>query len=166
MGLFDADKNAAGAGSVQYEMKRAQRNNLRDVVVCLVIVAVVLVLRLRFGGPVISVSPEENGLLVVAADGTEHLLEFEKLESVELCHDLAQFHRGDQLSGETGRSVASGRFRNEEFGEYELHVMEELHDYVVARDSAGVLVFNYESDETTETLYTYLFENLSDGKAA
>lgn len=160
------DDYQGGGSSIRKELDRTRRSSLWNVILCMVVAAVVLVLRLHWGGPTVTVLPEENGLTVVAADGTVHTLDFSRLTSVELCHDLAQFDRGEQLNGESGRSVTSGRFRNAQFDEYELHVMEELQSYVVARDSAGVLVFNYESDETTESLYTYLFENLSDGKTA
>lgn len=169
MGRFE--NNGAQEGnvspSVQYEMKRAKRTGWRDVIICLVIIVVALLYQESRGdrdtrAVSLRLTEEETYMTVVGADGTEHVLVFSQLESVELFTGLSDFDRGEQLSGETAKTVTSGRFRNDAYGEYALHVMNKLHNYIVVRGADGVLVFNYEADETTEVLYDYINEKLPD----
>lgn len=164
MGHFENADVTGGGTSVQYEMKRAKRIVVRDLIICAVIVVVVLLFQNSHNNGAISVllSEDDTQLAVVGVDGTEHVLVYSELESVELLSGLSDFVRGEQLSGETRETITSGRFRNDAYGEYELHVTNKLDNYIVARGADGVLVFNYEANETTEVLYDYINENLSD----
>lgn len=163
MGRFEDTGAPLGNASVQYELKRAGRIGLRDTIICLVIIVVVLLFRIGRGGQTVSLfwSEDNTQLTVTGVDGTEHMLVFSELESVELHHGLADFDRGEQCSGEMTKTVTSGRFRNDAYGEYELHVMNDLDHYIVARGSDGVLVFNYEADGTTDGVYEFIRESLS-----
>ena len=148
--------------SVQYELKRARQNRWRDVIICLILIAAALLIQELRDKRTISLRLSQDGtqLTVVGADAAEHVLSFSRLESVELLSGLQELDRGEQLGGETTKTLTSGRFRSEAYGEYELHVMNKLHDYIVARGADGTLVFNYESDETTRAVYQYICEKL------
>ena len=63
-----------------------------------------------------------------------------------------------QLSGEENWLCVSGTFRNDEYGEYQLHVMKKGKKFIVVHSDEGVLAFSFESDETTESLYEYFIE--------
>lgn len=169
MGRFEntGAQEGSGSPSVQYEMRRAKRTGWRDVIICLVIIVAALLFQESRGARdtrtvSLRLSEEETHMTVVGIDGTEHVLVFSQLESVELFTGLEEFDRGEQLSGETAKTVTSGQFRNDAYGEYELHVMNKLDNYIVARGADGVLVFNYEADETTKGIYEYINENLPD----
>ena len=163
MGRFENTGAQAGNGSVQQEMKRARRTGWRDVIICLVIIVVALLIQESRDPRAISLrlSPDEEKLTVLGPDAAEHALVFADVESVELFTGLQELDRGEQLSGESTKTLTSGRFRSDAFGEYELHVMNKLHNYIVARGADGTLVFNFESDETTKVIYDYICEHIS-----
>lgn len=162
MGHFENAGAQESGPSVQQEMKRAKRTGWRDVIICLIIIVVALLYQESRDtrGISLRLSTEETQVTVVGVDGTEHTLVFSQLESVELFTELEEFDRGEQLSGEATKTLTSGQFRNDAYGEYALHVMNKLHNYVVARGADGVLVFNFESDESTKAIYDYICEKL------
>ena len=167
MGLIETDGTQKGSAPVQKEAKRARRGGWRDVIICLIIIiAALLYQESRAGRNVqaigVRLSQEETELTVVGADAAAHVLVFSALESVELFPDLENLDRGEQLDGEDTKTVTSGRFRNAAYGEYALHVMNKLHNYILTRGPDGTLVFNFESDETTKAVYDYICEHLPD----
>ena len=159
MGLFNKlSEQPPSETTVQYEMKRNKRFAWRDVVVCLLIVGVFLLVRGKLGlGNTggLSIDLEETRCGITDLEGTTHYFTYDDAESIELCDGLKSFDRGELLSGTENSRVCSGTFRNAEFGDYQLHVQLKLSKYIVVHDAGGVLVFNLESDQTTEQLLDY-----------
>ena len=164
MGFFD-NKNTdemQESVSVEKELRRAKMFGWRDVVICLLIVGFFLLTKNTFRGysayggfsPVL----EETQFGIVGLDGETHSFVYAEAESIELRDDLKTFDKGEKVSGEETRRACSGVYRNAEFGEYQLHVLSKLKNYIVVRNADGVLVFNIEADETTKALYDYFME--------
>ena len=164
MGFFDRQntEETQESVSVERELKRNKMIGWRDVIICLLIVGFFLLTKNSFKGfsgyggfsPVL----EETQFGIVGLDGETHTFVYAEADSIELRSDLKTFQKGQKISGEETRRACSGVYRNEEFGEYQLHVLSKLNNYIVVRDADGVLVFNIEADETTKALYDYFME--------
>jgi len=158
-GKFGSSSGGENA-TVEYEMKRSRNTGIRDVIICAIIILAVLFYRestdTREIGPVLG----ETQFSVVAMDGEEHTFVYAETESIELLDNLEEFDRGTMISGNESRRCVSGTFQNEAFGEYELHTLTKLDNYIVVKSSNGVLVFNIESDETTAALYDFFRERI------
>lgn len=167
MGFFDKmnEDRPPEATTVQQEMKRNKFFGWRDVVVCLLIVGVFLIFRdktgsfLGLGGAGLEPVLEETRFGITDTEGKTHFFGYAEAESIELFSDLKSFDKGEQVDGTATRSLCSGTWRNSAFGEYQLHVQTKLKNYIVVHDAGGVLVFNFESDETTRSLYDYFMEH-------
>ncbi len=158
---------APEATSVEQEMKRNRFFGWRDVIVCLLIVGFFLLtkngLGLGLGGygglaPVL----EETRFGVTGMDGTTHFFTYSEVESIELRSDLSNFlqnEKGTLVEGKDQKRVCSGLFHNDAFGDYQLHVQTQLHNFIIVHAPDGVLVFALESDETTQSLYEHFIES-------
>ena len=164
MGLFNkGTQPPPEATSVSYELKRMKMFGWRDVIVCLLIVAVFLLTKDKFGfglgsyGGLVPIL-EETRFGITDLAGEDHFFSYKDADSIEMFSDLKSFDKGELVEGTEKRGVISGTYRNSEFGEYQLHVQTKLNNYIVVHDASGVLVFNVESDETTSQLYDVFIE--------
>ncbi len=176
MGFFDRrteGEQIPETTTVEQELKRSKFFGWRDVVVCLLIVGVFMLIRdtefgknlgknvLGLGGydgldPVL----EEKQLGITGLDGGTHTFVYAEWE-LELRDNLKEYlasEKGELVAGEETKRVCSGTYRNDAFGEYQLHVQIKLSNYIVVHDKNGVLVFNLESNDTTKELYNYIME--------
>lgn len=163
MGFFQKTPERPPEGtSIYEEIKRNKRFAWRDVIICLLIVGFFLLTKNSLGlglGNYGGLAPvlEETRFGITDLDGTTHFFNYDDSD-IEMRSGLKDFDKGEQLDGKTNRQVCSGTYRNSEFGEYQLHAQMKLDKYIVVRNSDGILVFNIESDETTQTLYDYFIE--------
>ena len=146
------------ATSVQQELKRSKAAGWRDVVICVIIILGFLLYKEVRGEETTAVTPRlgETEFTLIALDGTEHRFVYDELDSIELHDDLQSFDRGTLVRGNEAKRCVSGRYTNDAFGEYELHIMTKLNEYLIVKNADGVMVFNIESDETTQALYDYI----------
>ena len=167
MGFFNRAVQEPPEGySVEQEIKRSRFFGWRDVVICLLIVGVFLLFRntslgQRFGNygglsPVL----EETQFGITGLDGVTHTFVYadSDIELYEGLKDFLATQKGELVEGQETRQVLSGTYRNDAFGEYQLHVQTKLSSYIVVRNADGVLVFNLESNDTTQELYRYFME--------
>jgi len=166
MGFFNkTDGEMQESVSVERELKRAKMFGWRDVIICLLIVGFFLLTKNTFKGfsgyggfsPVL----EETQFGIVGLDGETHTFVYAEADSIELRSDLKTFDKGVKVSGDETRRACSGVYRNAEFGDYQLHILSNLKNYIVVHNADGVLVFNIESDDTTKALYEYFMEQLN-----
>ena len=167
MGFFDrAEERPPEGTSVEREIRRSRFFGWRDVVVCLLTVGVFLLVRNTGWGQTLGsyggLSPvlEEKQFGIIGLDGVTHTFVYAESE-IELHDDLKDFlakEKGELLEGNETRQTYSGTYRNAAFGEYQLHVQVKLKYYMIVRNADGVLVFNLESNETTQELYRYFME--------
>ena len=156
--------------TVQQELKRSRFFGWRDIVVCLLIVGVFLLskdfLKDRFGytfgdaydglRPVL----EETQFGITGLDGVTHTFVYAESDITlhEGLKDYLKTDKGELVEGEETKKTLSGLYRNDAFGEYQLHVQTKLDRYILVKNADGVLVFNLESNDTTTELYNYMME--------
>ncbi len=164
MGLFDRREPQnmyMDSDSIAEELKRSSAHHTRDILFCLLIIILVIVFKDALGigrGITIDSSEIETQVGVIDAAGNVHTVVYSDIRSITLRSDLKEFKQGEMISGEETWNIRSGTFRNSEFGEYELHVMHRLHNFIVVETDEGILAFNLESDKTTKSLYEYILE--------
>ena len=171
MDYFDRDQQEQDVvTTVQEELKRSRFFGWRDVIVCVVVIAVLLLSRdflaerlgFTFGDSYDGLKPvlEETQFGITGLDGMTHT--FVYAESDITLHDglkgFLKTDKGETVEAEETKRVCSGVYRNAEFGEYQLHVQTRLDMYILVRNADGVLIFNLESNDTTRELYDYFLE--------
>lgn len=109
-----------------------------------------------------------SGAVTAQVDGTNRMLgvlgtygnacfiSMDEIDAFWLTDDL---DAGTLVEGEETKNTSSGRYRNDEFGEYTLHVYTDQAPYIVIRYADGeVLVFNQGRARLTEGIYEDLQE--------
>ena len=172
MGFFDRrpeGDQVPETTTVEQELKRSKFFGWRDVIVCLLIVGVFMLIRdTEFGKNVLGLGGydglapvlEEKQFGITGLDGVTHTFVYaeSELELRDGLKDYLASEKGELVAGEETKRVCSGTYRNDAFGEYQLHVQTKLSNYIVVHDKNGVLVFNLESNDTTKELYNYITE--------
>ena len=93
--------------------------------------------------------------------GTYGSAEFVPLDEIEEFRLTETMDFGSRIEGEETKNTMSGRYSNEEFGEYLLHVYPEKEPYLVVRYSQGkTLVFNLGGERLTKSIFKDLEEAL------
>lgn len=75
---------------------------------------------------------------------------YDEIESVEL---QKNFDYGIPVDGTDEKKEKSGIWKNAMFGEYQLCVNTAIDTCIILHMTSGVLVMNYESEKSTESLY-------------
>ena len=115
--------------------------------------AVVILILSRFMGSerVVGVTVESDGLSFETDSGYASQLKWDEIQSLELRESLSY---GTLVEGVDGSREKSGIWNSEEFGEYELFSNAKLNRCIVCRRETGqVIAFNFESEESTKSLY-------------
>lgn len=171
MGLLD--RNTAQqpeVTTVEQELKRSRAFGWRDVIVCLAIVGVFLLSKdylkenfgFSFGDSYDGLAPvlEETRFGITGLDGETHT--FVYTESDITLHDglkgFLESEKGEMVEAQETRKVCSGVYHNALYGDYQLHVQIRLSKYILVKNADGVIVFNLESDDTTQELYNYMMQ--------
>ena len=102
----------------------------------------------------------DGGLLgVVSTYGNACFIELDEIDEFWLAEELDV---GIVVEGEQTDNTCSGRYRNEEFGEYTFHVYFDRAPYIVVRYGDGeTLVFNQGKERQTNMIYEDLQEACS-----
>lgn len=157
---FQKQQNDSEATPVNRELNRNIDLIRRNTAVFAIVVVVFLLVKLARGSEEILPVLSDTAFGVTAADGVTYSFRYEDMESVELCSDLASFDRGTKISGTETRLCWSGTYENSAYGEYQLHVMPRIRNYIIVQTAKETFVFNIESDDTTAILYDTIREEL------
>ena len=96
---------------------------------------------LNFDGNTITVSAPENFVCSVP---------FENISDIEF---IEEFDTGTMVNGSKNRKFAWGTWENETLGQYTLCASPKIESAIAVKEANGnILVFNYESNETTASL--------------
>ena len=167
MGIFGSNGmgNKNGSPSVEQEMKRSKVKGWVDVVLCIVIVVVVLLYRESTGSLRPKIAFYQNCITVSCTEEDSRNIVYDTFESVEMFEDFSVFDKGELVRGTDVHSGCSGVFRNAEFGEYYLCVTPKFEKFIIVHQPDCVIVFNYESEDSTEDVYRFLQQMLDDRQA-
>jgi len=93
---------------------------------------------------------------VIGSYGSATFVSLDDIDEFWLADDL---DAGTMVEGEEKKNTSSGRYRNDEFGEYTLHVYTDQAPYIVVRYGDGeTLVFNQGRARLTDGIYEDLQE--------
>lgn len=93
---------------------------------------------------------------VLGTYGNASFISLDEIDEFWLTDDL---DAGTLIEGEEKKNTSSGRYRNDEFGEYTLHVYTDEAPYIVVRYGDGeILVFNQGRERLTDGIYEDLQE--------
>lgn len=141
-------------------MNEAAKNDRKKAWISWIIwLGVILVLANVMGtGTVDSTTMDAEGLYFESASGYTSAVKWVDIESVEVrsCPDF-----GTLVEGTDDAPEKSGVWKNDVFGEYELFVSTKIENCIVCitKDSRTV-VFNFESAESTVSLYEAILKQL------
>ena len=122
--------------------------------------AVVILILSRFMGSekVVGVTVESDGLSFETDSGYASQLKWDEIQSLELRESLSY---GTLVEGADDGREKSGIWNSEEFGEYELFSNAKLNRCIVCRRENGqVIAFNFESEESTKSLYDAIWAGI------
>lgn len=141
------------------EVQRFVNTNRRYFVLSMLVVVAIAIFNGVRGQQTLMPLLEETQFSIVDLDGNTHSFSYADAELIELRNDFQSFDRGEKLEGTETRRCYSGTYQNEEFGEYQLHAMANLDEYIVVHLPQEVLVLSYGSNETTRMLYQSFTED-------
>lgn len=141
------------------EVQRFMNTNRRYLVLSMLVIVAVAIFNGVRGQRTLMPLLEETQFSIVDLDGNTHSFSYADAELIELRNDFQSFDRGEKLEGTETRRCYSGTYQNEEFGEYQLHAMANLDEYIVVHLPKEVLVLSYGSNETTRMLYQSFTED-------
>lgn len=99
----------------------------------------------------------DDSLTLSSASGYEVTIRYDRVESVEL---RDSFDFGMLIDGIDAKKEKSGAWRNDEFGDYRLCVDARISSVIVLTGDDSVMVVNYGSEKSTESLYDALLRRL------
>jgi hypothetical protein len=76
------------------------------------------------------------------------------------------FERGQCVSGAGTKTYSYGTWTNDKFGDYSLCIQNKVRHCIIVETSYGVTVFNFESNNATDSFYTALIKLLQSHAAA
>lgn len=123
------------------------------------IVVILILSRSMSGEQKVAVTVEADGLSFQTESGYTSELKWDDISAIELREELSY---GTLVEGTDNSKEKSGIWNNAAFGEYELIANAKVASCIVCFTETGrILVFNYESEESTSSLLTAIQEKLA-----
>lgn len=123
------------------------------------LVVILILARTMKGEKIVGVTVESDGLSFETDSGYAAQLKWDDIKSLEI---REKFSYGTLVEGVDGKKEKSGIWSSEEFGEYELFSNAKLECCIICqRESGPVIVFNFESEESTQSLYEAIVKELN-----
>ena len=131
-----------------------------NLIIVLALIAIVMIRSIRGGGSDVDFALSEDRLSISGPGEFTVSVEFSDVSSIAFRDSLDQ---GVCIDGGSEGSYTYGIWENEEFGQYALHVLTKVNAYIVLTEVDGdVIVFNIESDKTTEAFSESLTKHLQE----
>ena len=141
-------------------MKDAKKAFWVNLAIVLVLIAVVTIRSLVNGGSDVNFTLEADGLSLSGPGEFTVSVDFKDLTSIEFRDSLGL---GDCVTGGSESGYTYGIWKNEEFGEYTLHVLTKVEAYMILTETNGsIVVLNIENAKTTEAFSQNLTEHLQE----
>ncbi len=93
---------------------------------------------------------DDNSITVSAPKDFVYIVPFENISDIEL---IEEFDSGIMVNGNKNRNFLWGIWENDTLGQYTLCAYKKINNAIIVKETNGnILVFNYESEETTASL--------------
>lgn len=146
-----------GERMIQKEKKENKRKVWLSWIVWIVVILILS--RSLSGEQKVAVTVEADGLSFQTESGYTSELKWDDISTIELREGFAY---GTLAEGTDNSKEKSGIWYNETFGEYELIANAKVANCIVCFTESGrVMVFNYESEESTRSLLTAIQEKIA-----
>lgn len=142
-------------------MQKENKESKRKVWLSWVVWILIILILSRFmsGEQKVSAAVAEDGLSFKTESGYASELKWDEISAIELQENFAW---GTLVEGTDNSKEKSGTWRSDALGEYELIANAKVADCIVCfLDSGRIMVFNFESAESTESLFTAIQEKLA-----
>ncbi len=104
-----------------------------------------------FGRNTLLLSLDNDAVTLSGPENSAYSVPFSSIASMELRED---FDPGEPVDGGTKNHIRYGLWHNAEFGDYQLFASGRIDTVIVLQAAGGeVLVYNYESEQTTRSHY-------------
>ena len=125
----------------------------------ILIILAALFLFWHFTPPSANLSFEGETLSVADGDIVDVSIPFAEIQAISL---IGMLERGEMVRGTSTRHIARGIWENDTYGEYTLCINERIDCCLVIQADGQTLVYNYESSETMQGIYSMLVQALCD----
>lgn len=135
---------------------------LKNIIWLVVVLVAFTIFSTARGGTSTHLDFGEDKLTITAPENYTYDVEYDEIQNIEF---VDEFEPGIMVSGGETRKYQWGTWKNELWGEYTLCVSKQIDNALLISHSDGeLLVLNYESDKTTETLLDLFTDLLADHK--
>lgn len=124
-----------------------------NMIIAVAVILVALVVSIVNPADSVKFVIEENVLCINGPDEFSYSVPMEQVRKYELVKDLDY-----AVVGEKEKGVVCGTYSNEELGEHVQCLYTAIPVCIAVHSPDGVILFNVESEETTERLYQALLE--------
>lgn len=131
----------------------------RNWIFILILIVCVTVFYGMKGSETVNFAFEEDGVTLTGPKDAPFsvTIDYDDISSVS---EITELDAGDKLTGVDTDRCRFGTWKNETWGEYTLCIIPKCADYIVFETADGVVVCNYENEDSTQHLYTAILELL------
>lgn len=146
------------------KMSAAQRRNGRNVLIIAIILVGVTAFSLFHGGEAMELGFEDDKMTITDPEGAPFVvtISYRDIRSVSERSPADALELGACQEGLDTSRCRFGTWSNDAYGDYTLCASPRVSSYIVLETAPGVVVFNYESDDSTHHLYLALVDLLRD----
>lgn len=113
----------------------------------------IAILGIMFLCPLGQVKTNQKDFTIKSAFTINVTIKYSEITDIDLVNEIDE---GEMVTGLNIRKYKSGSFINDEFGNYTLCIRNNLTKFIIVEYDDKILVFNYNNDEETISLYDEL----------
>lgn len=130
-----------------------------SILFCIAVIIIFLLFFRNNLNETVYVEPQADALFLSSYKGDELSISYKDITSVELTDS---FDFGTMQHGTDNFRTRCGTWSNKTLGSYHLFTLNKAVDYIILTTDTSTVVFNYESTDVTESLYTALKDLLEE----
>lgn len=124
-----------------------------NAVLFVVLIAVILIAFQEDDSAGVHFDFQKDAMVLSSTENMEITIPYDSVQKIEL---LSSLEYGTRLSGTESTEKKSGLWKNASYEEYYLLAAPGISHYIAVQTEDIIVVFNYESDDTTCSLYNAL----------
>ncbi|MDO4331356.1 MAG: hypothetical protein Q4C58_01585 [Eubacteriales bacterium] len=152
-------KMSAGGSDPKQEQEREliRKKRIMNICVFIIFIIVSMIYYSIAGGSQVVLSVQETSLLIEVPKKSAYEVEYAEIRSMTL-RDAPEC--GDVVEGGTAGKCNYGLWQNEQWGTYECYILTNVDNCIVLETDRGIVAFNFESEEATESFYEAFQEKI------